>query len=476
MFCRTVSKLSSYDIAVIGGGPGGYVASIKAAQLGLKTVCIEKRGSLGGTCLNIGCIPSKALLHATHLYHDAHTNFAKYGLRGGEKVTMDITAMQKQKDISVKGLTGGVEYLFKKNKVSYIKGEASFVEANELKIKGLDGNDQTLKVGKTIIATGSEPMALPFLPFDEKVVLSSTGALSLPTIPKKMIVVGGGVIGLELGSVWARLGTEVTVVELGARCAVTVDPDVSKVLTDYLAKHEKMKFLNETKVVGGKRGSKGVSIEVEAKNGKRKTLDADVILCSIGRRPYTEGLNTEAINLKLERGFVNINDHFETNVPNVFAIGDVVKKGPMLAHKAEDEGVALAEQLAGKPSHVNYDAIPSVIYTMPEVAQVGKTEEEVKKANIEYKVGKFPFTANSRAKAIAIEDGFVKVITDKKTDRILGVQIVCSAAGEIIGETVLAMEYGASSEDVGRTCHAHPTMSEAIKEACMACYAQTINF
>ncbi|KAG5496399.1 hypothetical protein JKF63_02701 [Porcisia hertigi] len=475
MFRGSVARLASYDVTVIGGGPGGYVAAIKAAQLGLKTACVEKRGSLGGTCLNVGCIPSKALLYATHMYHDAHANFSKYGLRGGEKVTMDVSAMQVQKMKAVKALTGGVEYLLKKNKVTYYKGEGSFLTANSIKVTSPDGKTETLESKKTILATGSEPTELPFLPFDEKVVLSSTGALDLDHVPKKMIVVGGGVIGLELGSVWARLGAEVTVVEFGPRCAATTDADVSKALTDALVKNEKINIMTNTKVVSGKNNGSSVTIEVEGKDGK-KTLEADVLLCSVGRRPHTAGLNAEAVNLKMERGFVCINDHFETNVPNVYAIGDVVNKGPMLAHKAEEEGVACAEILAGKPGHVNYNVIPGVIYTNPEVAQVGETEEQVKKKGIDYKVGKFPFSANSRAKAVGTEDGFVKVVTDKKTDRILGVQIVCTAAGELIAESALAMEYGASSEDVGRTCHAHPTMAEAVKEACMACFSQTINF
>lgn len=476
MLRRSAAHFASYDVAVIGGGPGGYVAAIKAAQLGLKTVCIEKRGALGGTCLNVGCIPSKALLQATHMYHDAHANFARYGIRGAEAVTMDVAAMQAQKEKAVKGLTSGVEYLFKKNKVTYMKGEGSFITATSLKVKGLDGSEEVVETAKTIIATGSEPTELPFLKFDEKVVLSSTGALDLDHVPKKMIVIGGGVIGLELGSVWARLGAEVTVVEFAPRCAATTDPDVSKALTDCLTKNEKMKIMTNTKVIGGTNNGSSVTIEVEGKDGQRQSLEADALLCSVGRRPYTAGLNAEAINLTMDRGFVCINNHFETNVPSVYAIGDVVNKGPMLAHKAEEEGVACAEILAGKPGHVNYDVIPGVIYTMPEVAQVGKTEEEVKKEGIAYKVGKFPFNANSRAKAVATEDGFVKVVTDKATDRILGVQIVGTTAGELIAEPTLAMEYGASSEDVGRTCHAHPTMSEAVKEACMACFAKTINF
>lgn len=476
MFRTTLARCAPYDVTVIGGGPGGYVAAIKAAQLGLKTACVEKRGALGGTCLNVGCIPSKALLFATHMYHDAHANFGKYGLRGGEGITMDVPAMQAQKEKAVKALTSGVEYLFKKNKVTYIKGSASFQSASTLAVKGLDGKDEVVESKKVIIATGSEPTELPFLKFDEKTVLSSTGALALDHVPKSMIVIGGGVIGLELGSVWARLGTEVTVVEFADRCAATTDPDVGKILVDCLKKHEKMKILTNTKVVSGTNNGSNVTIEVEGKDGAKSSLTADVLLCSVGRRPHTAGLNGEAIGLKTEKGFVCIDDHFATNVPNVYAIGDVVNKGPMLAHKAEEEGVACAELLAGKPGHVNYDVIPAVIYTNPEVAQVGLTEEQAKAKGIAYKVGKFPFNANSRAKAVGTEDGVVKVVVDKASDRILGVQIVCTAAGEMIAEPTLAMEYGASSEDVGRTCHAHPTMSEAVKEACMACYAQTINF
>ncbi|EPY29572.1 dihydrolipoamide dehydrogenase [Strigomonas culicis] len=478
MFRCCVPLLASYDLAVIGGGPGGYVAAIKAAQLGLNTVCIDKRGPPGGTCLNVGCIPSKALLYATHMYHDAHHNFATYGLRGGEGITMDVAAMQTQKEKAVKGLTSGVEYLFKKNKVAYIKGEATFTGAGKLAVKTLDGKDEAVDAKKVIIATGSEPTPLPFLPFDEQAVLSSTGALALDHVPASMIVIGGGVIGLELGSAWARLGTKVTVVEFLPRCAASVDADVSKVLTSCLEKREKMVFKTNTKVVSGEviNGGAAVRIVVEGKDGKQETLEAEKLLCSVGRKPYTANLGLDTVQVKTnQRGFVEIDDHFKTSATDIYAIGDVVNKGPMLAHKAEEEGVACAEMLAGKPGHVNYDVIPGVIYTTPEVAQVGKTEDELKKEGVAYKVGKFPFAANSRAKAVATEDGFVKVCVDKATDRILGVQIVCTMAGELIAEPALAMEYGASSEDVGRTCHAHPTMSEAVKEACMACFAKTIN-
>lgn len=477
MFRRCALRLNPYDVVVIGGGPGGYVAAIKAAQLGLKTACVEKRGSLGGTCLNVGCIPSKALLHATHLYHDAHANFARYGLVGGDGVAMDTVKMQEQKERAVKGLTGGVEYLLKKNRVTYYKGEGSFETAHRIKVSGLDGKEETIEAKKTIIATGSEPTQLPFLPFDEKVVLSSTGALALKSVPKTMIVIGGGVIGLELGSVWARLGAQVTVVEFAPRCAPTLDEDVTNALVGALTKNEKMRFMTSTKVVSGTNNGDSVTLEVEGKDGKRETLTCEALLVSVGRRPFTAGLGLDKINVATnERGFVKIGKHFETNVSDVYAIGDVVDKGPMLAHKAEDEGVACAEILAGKSGHVNYGVIPGVIYTMPEVANVGKSEQELKQEGVAYKVGKFPFNANSRAKAVGTEDGFVKVLVDKATDRILGVHIVCTTAGELIGEACLAMEYGASSEDVGRTCHAHPTMSEALKEACLACFAKSINF
>eukprot|EP00331_Platyophrya_macrostoma_P031359 CAMPEP_0176450448 /NCGR_PEP_ID=MMETSP0127-20121128/27157_1 /TAXON_ID=938130 /ORGANISM="Platyophrya macrostoma, Strain WH" /LENGTH=478 /DNA_ID=CAMNT_0017838135 /DNA_START=75 /DNA_END=1511 /DNA_ORIENTATION=- len=477
MFRSSLRALNPYDVVVIGGGPGGYVAAIKAAQLGLKTACVEKRGSLGGTCLNVGCIPSKALLHATHMYHDAHANFAKYGLMGGEGVTMDVGKMQVQKEKAVTGLCNGIEYLFKKNKVTYYKGEGSFVDNGAIQVKATDGKTETIQAKKTVVATGSEPTPLPFLPFDEEVVLSSTGALALKQVPKNMIVIGGGVIGLEMGSVWARLGSNVTVVEFADRCSPALDHDVTDALVRALSKNEKMTFKTSTKVLSGKRVGNSVEIEVEnVKTGAKETLVADALLVSVGRRPYTAGLGLEKVGVSLnERGFVKIDDHFSTNVANVYAIGDVVNKGPMLAHKAEDEGVAVAEMLAGKAGHVNYDVIPGVIYTMPEVACVGKTEQELKAAGVQMKIGKFPFSANSRAKATAVEDGFVKVITDAKTDKILGVHLVNSCASELIAEATLAMEYGASSEDVGRTCHAHPTLSEAMKEACMACYAKAIH-
>ena len=477
MLRRSVASLAPFDVVVIGGGPGGYVAAIKAAQLGLKTACIEKRDTLGGTCLNVGCIPSKALLHATHLYHDAHKNFAKYGITGGEKVGMDVTAMQKTKDTAVAGLTSGIKFLFNKNKVSHFVGTAAFENANKIIVTKADGKTEIVETAKTIIATGSEPTPLPFLPFDEKVILSSTGALALPATPKKFVVIGGGVIGLELGSVWARLGSQVTVVEFMDRCSPFLDDDLSKEMVRILKKEEGMSFKTSTKIVSGKVVGNGAEIVVQpAAGGASETIQCDALLVSVGRRPFTAGLGLDKVKVALnERGFVKIDSHFATNVPSIYAIGDVVDKGPMLAHKAEDEGIAVAEILAGKAGHINYDTIPSVIYTTPEVAAVGKTEQEVKKSGVEYKTGTFRFAANSRAAAVGQKDGFVKVITDKKTDKILGVHIMSTQAGELIGEAALAMEYGASSEDVGRTCHAHPTLSEALKEACMMCFDKPIH-
>lgn len=473
MLRRTLISRNPFDVVIVGGGPGGYVAAIKAAQLGLKTACVEKRGTLGGTCLNVGCIPSKALLHATHLYHEAHTAFATWGLQGGEAVTMNVGKMQARKSRSVAGLTGGIEFLFSKYGVKYFKGSGAFTgKGTSLDVTGSDGSVTTLDGKSVIIATGSEPMPLPFLPFDEKVVCSSTGALAFDNVPKKLIVIGGGVIGLEMGSVWGRLGSSVTVVEFAEKCSPFLDAEVSNTLTKALAANEKFTFKTSTKVVAGKNTGSGVQLTLEpAKGGPAETLEADAVLVSVGRRPYTAGLGLDKIQLPLDkRGFITIDDHFKTGVPNVYAIGDVVSKGPMLAHKAEDEGIACAEMLATGHGHVNYDAIPGVIYTQPEVAYVGKTEEELKAAGIAYRVGKFSFNANSRAKTVNQPDGFVKVLADAKTDKLLGVHIVNAQAGELIAEAVLAMEYGASSEDIGRTCHAHPTLSEAVKEACMACF------
>lgn len=478
MLRRNALKFKPYDVVVVGGGPGGYVAAIKAAQLGLKTACVEKRGSLGGTCLNVGCIPSKALLHATHLYHDAHTQFSKWGIQGGEKVSMDVTKMHAHKVKAVKGLTGGIEYLLKKNGVDYVKGAGELIgNGSTVSVTANDGKKSTLDTKNVIIATGSEPTSLPFLPFDEKVVMSSTGALDIPKVPKNMVVIGGGVIGLELGSVWARLGSSVTVVEFADVVSPFLDTDASKAVVSSLKSHEKMKFKMSTKVTAGSVSGDKATITLEpAAGGASEKMEADALLVSVGRKPYITGLGLDKVGVKVDkRGFVEVNDHLQTSVKGVYAIGDVINKGPMLAHKAEDEGIAIAEQLAGKAGHVNYDVIPGVIYTTPEIAWVGKNEQELKKEGIKYKKGMFNFSANSRAKAVDVPEGFVKVLTDAATDKILGVIIVNAQAGELIAEACLAMEYGASSEDVGRTCHAHPTLSEAVKEACMACFAKPIH-
>ncbi|KAL0059440.1 dihydrolipoamide dehydrogenase precursor [Marasmius tenuissimus] len=472
-----------YDVVVIGGGPGGYVAAIKAAQLGLRTACVEKRGSLGGTCLNVGCIPSKAMLNNSHLYHQAQHDFKKRGIEVGE-VSLNLPTMLAAKDSSVTGLTKGVEFLFKQNGVTYVKGTASFASPTEISVTlNEDNSKTTLTTKNTIIATGSEVTPFPggAVPdIDEKVIISSTGALSLEKVPEKMVVIGGGVIGLELGSVWSRLGAEVTVVEfLGGIGGAGIDEEVAKNFQKLLQK-QGLKFKLNTKVVGGERvqGANGdaVAVKVEAaKGGKEEEINADVVLVAIGRRPYTQGLNLEAIGVEVDnKGRIVIDDQFNTSVKGIKCIGDVTF-GPMLAHKAEEEGIAAVEYIKSGHGHVNYAAIPSVVYTHPEVAWVGKTEQDLKKEGVKYNVGKFNFTANSRAKTNVDTEGFVKILAEKETDRILGVHIIGPNAGEMIAEGVLAMEYGASSEDVARTTHAHPTLSEAFKEACMAASSKPIH-
>jgi dihydrolipoamide dehydrogenase len=476
-FTRSFSTaLKEYDLCIIGGGPGGYVAAIKASQLGMKTVCIEKRGSLGGTCLNTGCIPSKALLNSSHKYEDAKLHFADYGVMV-DNVRYDLPKMMKQKDEAVKGLTQGIEYLFKKNKVDYIKGWGKF-ETNE--IIGIDlneGGTQQIKVKNTIIATGSEPTPMPggALVVDEKRVVSSTGALKLPEVPKKMILIGGGVIGLELGSVYSRLGSEVTVVEFMDRILPSFDRDVSKTFTAILKKRG-FKFMFGTKVVAGDVREDGVTLKLERTDGKKvEDITGEYVLVATGRRPFTEGLGLEKLGITMDKqGRIDVDEHLATTVKNIYAIGDVIK-GPMLAHKAEEEGFAIVESLAGLGGHVNYDAIPGVVYTHPEIAVVGKTEEELIAAGIKYKAGKFPFSANSRARTNNEPEGFVKILADAVTDKILGAHIIGTSAGEIIAEAVIAIEYGASSEDLARTCHAHPTLSEAFKEACMSTYDKPIH-
>lgn len=439
-----------------------------------QTACIEKRGSLGGTCLNVGCIPSKALLHTSHMLHQAQHEFAAHGLTA-ENVGVDLPVMMTQKEKTVTGLTSGIEGLFKKNKVDYIKGHGTITGPNSVTAELLEGGSQTVSAKNIIIATGSEPVALPFLPVDEKKIVTSTGALSLEKIPETLTVIGGGVIGLELGSVWARLGSKVTVVEFAGTIGGGMDEELSKTFKRSLEK-QGLKFKMNTKCTDAKVHDSGVTLTVEsAKGGKQEQLESEVVLVAIGRKPYTSSLGLDSVGLKTnERGQVDINDQFQTSVPSIYAIGDAVR-GAMLAHKAEEEGVAVAEQIASGDSHVNYNAIPGVIYTHPEVAWVGKNEQELKAEGVKYSVGKFPFMANSRARANQDVDGSVKVLTDAATDKILGVHIVNAQAGELIAEAVLALEYGASSEDVARTSHAHPTLSEAIKEAMMAAHGKPIH-
>ena len=452
-----------FDVTVIGGGPAGYVCAIRLAQLGLNTACIESRGSLGGTCLNIGCIPSKSLLNLSENFHKAK-NFADIGIETGE-VKLNLKKMMENKDKSVLVLTKGVEFLFKKNKVTYIKGIGTLKSRDEILVKNNE-EEKTIKSDKIIISTGSAPLSLPGIEFDEKQILSSTGALSISRLPKKMIVVGGGYIGLEMGSVWSRLGTEVQVVEYLDHITPGLDKEISSEFMKILKK-QNIKFDLNTKVEKISKSSEGVIVEISNKGNKSK-LEADVVLISVGRKPYTDNLNLDQIGVILDKkGRVKVNKNFETNIKNIYAIGDVID-GPMLAHKAEEEGIAVAELIAGQSGHVNYNLIPGVIYTSPEVAYVGENEEQLKEKNINYKIGKFPFMANSRAKAINQAEGFVKILADSSTDRVLGVHIIGPHAGEMIAEMSVAMEFGASSEDIARTCHAHPTFSEAIKEAALS--------
>ncbi len=453
-----------FDVTVIGGGPGGYVCAIRLSQLGLKTACIEFRGSLGGTCLNVGCIPSKNLLNFSENFHKAK-NFTNIGIEVGE-VKLNLDKMMKNKEKAVTDLTKGIEFLFKKNKVTYFKGKGSFKNSNEISILA-DNKETVIQTDKTVISTGSEPVSIPGIDFDEEKILSSTGALSISKLPKKMIIVGGGYIGLEMGSVWSRLGTQVEVVEYLDHITPGMDKEISKEFEKILKK-QGIKFHLNTKVEKINKNQNGVSINTLDKSNKKNTIEADVVLISVGRRPFTKDLNLEKIGVQTDkRGMVKVNKNFETSTKNIYAIGDVID-GPMLAHKAEEEGIAVAEIIAGQSGHVNYDVIPGVIYTSPEVAYVGKTEEQLKVNKTNYKVGKFPFLANSRAKAINEPEGFVKILADTKTDKVLGVHIIGPHAGEMIAEMSVAMEFGASSEDIARTCHAHPTFSEAIKEAALS--------
>ncbi len=458
----------AYDVIIIGGGPGGYVAAIRAAQLGLKTACVEKRGSLGGTCLNVGCIPSKAMLQSSEKYEEVRHGLAVHGVKVSG-VELDLPTLMAHKDKVVLDNTRGVEFLFRKNKVDYIKGAARFTAPGKLAVTPIDGGAAQELTGKSIIiATGSDVVALPGVEIDEKAIVSSTGALSLPAVPKHLVVVGGGYIGLEMGSVWRRLGSTVTVVEFLDRITPGMDGELARNLQRVLTK-QGFTFRLGTKVVSARRGKSGVTLGLEpAQGGPREELACDVVLVAIGRRPYTDGLGLEAAGIAIDnKGHIQVDDGFATNVKGIYAIGDVIA-GPMLAHKASEEGAVLAEHLAGQKGHVNYGVIPAVVYTWPEVATVGRGEEELKSSGIAYKTGKFPFSANARARANADTEGFVKILADAKTDRVLGVHIIGPDAGTMIAEAALAMEYGASAEDIARTCHAHPTLNEAVKEAALA--------
>ncbi len=454
-----------FDSVVIGGGPGGYVCAIRLAQLGQKTACIEARGALGGTCLNIGCIPSKSLLNLSENFKKAK-NFSKLGIETGD-VKLNLDKMMKNKDKAVSILTKGVEFLFKKNKVTYLKGFGSFISGKKISVKGEDGKKKEIEAKNIIIATGSEAMPMPNVEFDEKTIVSSTGALSLKEVPKNLVVVGGGYIGLEMGSVWSRLGAEVNVIEFLDHITPGMDREISEEFMKILKK-QNIKFHLNRKVSNIKKTNSGVQISTSDKNGDNKDFNCDVALISIGRKPFTSNLNLSSAGVKSdEKGRIKIGKKFQTSANNIYAIGDVID-GPMLAHKAEEEGIAVAEIIAGQSGHVNYDLIPGVIYTTPEVASIGLTEEQLKEKNKSYKIGKFPFMANSRAKAIDEPEGFVKILADKDTDKVLGVHMIGPHVGEMIAEMAVAMEFGASSEDIARTCHAHPTFSEAIKEAALS--------
>ena len=457
-----------YDLIVIGTGPGGYVCAIRAAQLGMKVAVVEKRATFGGTCLNVGCIPSKALLHASELYEEAGHSFAAMGIEVPAP-KLDLAKMLAFKDQGVKGNVDGVAFLLKKNKVDTVLGTGTIMAPGKVGVVLENGGRQELEAKSIVIATGSDVARLPGIDIDEKTIVSSTGALALPQVPKRMLVVGAGVIGLELGSVWRRLGSEVLVVEFLDRILPGMDADVAKSTQRILSK-QGMSFKLSSKVTGVAKNGSGhkVTIEPAAGDGAAMSVEADVVLVSIGRVPYTEGLRLEAAGVKLDnKKRVVVDAHFQTSVPGIYAIGDVIA-GPMLAHKAEDEGMAAAEILAGQAGHVNHDVIPNVIYTFPEVASVGKGEEDLKAAGVAYKVGKFPFTANGRAKVNKTTDGFVKILADAATDRILGVHIIGAAASEMIAEAAVIMEFGGSAEDLARTCHAHPTLTEAVKEAALA--------
>jgi dihydrolipoamide dehydrogenase len=458
----------AYDLIVIGSGPGGYVCAIRAAQLGMKTAVIEKRATFGGTCLNVGCIPSKAMLHASELYEEAGHSFGQMGIKIAAP-SMDLPGLHKFRLQNVDSNVKGVAYLFKKNKIDSFMGTGSIAAPGKVEVKSADGKSQTLETKAIVIATGSDVARLNGIDIDEKRVVSSTGALELPAVPKKLLIVGAGIIGLELGSVWRRLGAEVMIVEFLDHILPGIDREIGNQFHRMLQK-QGLTFKLSSKVTGVDSAGKTLKVKVEpaAGDGAAETLEADIVLVAIGRVPFTEGLGLEAVGVKKDnRGRVVVDPHFKTNVDCIYAIGDVIA-GPMLAHKGEEEGVAVAEILAGQAGHVNYDVIPNVVYTVPEIASVGKTEEELKAAGVAYQVGKFPFSANARARANLATEGFVKILADAKTDRVLGVHILGPDAETMIAEAAIAMEFGASSEDIARTCHAHPTLSEAVKEAALA--------
>lgn len=456
-----------FDVVFVGAGPGGYVGAIRAAQLGFKTAVVEKDPTLGGTCLNVGCIPSKALLESSEHFEAALHDFASHGIRLPQ-VSLDLPTMLERKDKVVKELTSGISFLFKKNKITSFQGYGKILKAGLVEVKAADGSTQQVQGKHIVIATGSVPVELPFLKFDEKFIVSSTGALSLPKVPKEMVVVGGGVIGLELGSVWMRLGAKVTVIEFADKIAGATDNEVAKNLQRILTK-QGMTFLLSHKVTGSEVKNDKVTLQYESlKDQSKKEITADVVLVSTGRKPFSTGLGCEELGIEKDpQGRIKVDHHYQTNIPGIYAIGDVIH-GPMLAHKAEEEGVALAEMLAGQAGHVNYNTVPSVIYTHPEVASVGLSEEQAKEKGIEYNIGKFPFTANGRAKASGFTDGFVKILADKRTDRIIGGHIIGPKASELLGEIIVAMEFGGSSEDLARSFHSHPTLSEVIREAALA--------
>ena len=466
---------NNFDLVIIGGGPGGYVCAIRAAQLGLKTACVESRGALGGTCLNVGCIPSKSLLNLSENFHKAKKDFNQQGIEI-EGIKLNIEKMMSNKNKSIQVLTKGVEFLFKKNKVTYLKGKGVLLSKNDIVVYENNNKRTNIKSKNIVIATGSTVTSLPGIQINEKNVVSSTGALSFDKVPTKLAVIGGGYIGLEMGSVWSRLGSDVTVIEYLDFITPGMDREISNEFQKILSK-QGIKFKMGSKVESVKDEGKSVSISyTNVKNLKKEGLEVDKVLVSVGRKPYTEGLNLSKVGIKKDsKGRIEVNKKLQTSVSNIYAIGDVIK-GPMLAHKAEEEGIAVAETLAGQAGHVNYDVIPGVIYTSPEVATVGKTEEQLKEENKSYKVGKFPFLANSRAKVNNETEGFVKILADSKTDKVLGVHIIGPHCGDMIAEMALAMEFGASSEDIARTCHAHPTHTEAIKEAALAVDKRPIHF